>query len=244
MGNRNSDFIDYWMAERRNTLHQNVVRKQKQDERNQARVQREIKRKRKWLLAVMLLLVIAVMFGLAPKAGGSSDDTGVKQEKIPTLIVIAEEPISEKLEQEVSVNVPGEDIVAAEPIPAWLRRDCPMDEELQEALYEACLEFGTYYEVMLSLIDRETDFQNLIGDDGESFGYCQIQPRWWSGLMEEIGVTDLMDPEQNLRCGCAVLASLVSDYGDLEEALTAYNTGSPGKSEYAASVLADAEKWR
>ena len=62
--------------------------------------------------------------------------------------------------------------------------------------------------------------------------------------MKGIVVTDLMDPDQNLRCGCAVLASLVSDYGDLEEALTAYNTGSPGKSEYAASVLADAEKWR
>jgi len=61
--------------------------------------------------------------------------------------------------------------------------------------------------------------------------------------MEEIGTSDLSDPAQNVRTGCAVLGHLLGEYGAQRDALTAYNTGSPGTSSYAEETLARADAW-
>ena len=125
----------------------------------------------------------------------------------------------------------------------YFREDVPLTYQEQDYLQSACEEFGVEYPLMLALIERETRFQNVAGDGGDSVGYCQIQERWWGGLMEEIGAEDLEDPQDNFRTGCAVMAHLSEKYGNTRDALSAYNTGSPGKTEYASAVLEAAEKW-
>ena len=45
--------------------------------------------------------------------------------------------------------------------------------------------------------------------------------------MEENGVTNLLDPLENVRCGCAILRELKDKYGTYYRALQAYNTGRP-----------------
>lgn len=62
--------------------------------------------------------------------------------------------------------------------------------------------------------------------------------------MDEIGTSDLTDPKDNFRTGCAIIAKLSNTYGTIEDALTAYNTGSPGRSKYASGVLEAADGWR
>ena len=42
----------------------------------------------------------------------------------------------------------------------------------------------------------------------------------------------------------AILAQHLERYGTMRDALTAYNSGSPGNSKYATAILANAEKWR
>lgn len=125
----------------------------------------------------------------------------------------------------------------------YFREDVPLTFEEQDFLHSACEEFGVEYELMLSLIYRETRFQNIVGDGGDSIGYCQIQPRWWGGLMEEIGAEDLTAPYDNFRTGCAIVAQLTERYGNVRDALSAYNTGAPGHTEYASTVLAGMEVW-
>lgn len=123
------------------------------------------------------------------------------------------------------------------------KSNVPMDDETQLALYEACEEFNVPYEVALAVIKQETNFQNVMGDNGDSYGYMQLQPRWHQSRMERLGVTDLMDAESNFRVGCDYLAELLSKY-TVEEALTAYNSGSAGSSEYATSVMGYMEEYR
>lgn len=120
----------------------------------------------------------------------------------------------------------------------------PLSMEEQFALYNASQEFGVDYFLMIALIHRETNFRNIPGDGGDSIGYAQVQPKWWSGLMEDIGAKDLTVPEDNFRTACAILASLTERYGNIEDALTAYNRGKPGSSEYATAILMNAENWR
>ena len=122
----------------------------------------------------------------------------------------------------------------------------PLTAELQEQLYEASQEFGVDYYIMVALIEKETKFCNVTGDGGRSYGYCQIQPRWWSGLMTEIGATDLMIPKDNFRTGCAIVAQLTARYRSTEGALVAYNKGSYRRvsTRYSREIIANAETYR
>lgn len=121
----------------------------------------------------------------------------------------------------------------------WYIEEIPLTYQEQEQLWNACYEFGVDYALMLSLIERETKFQNITGDGGDSIGYCQIQPKWWSWLMDDIGADDLTEPRDNFRTACAIMAHLIDLYGTVEDALSVYNTGKPGQTEYATSILVD-----
>lgn len=125
----------------------------------------------------------------------------------------------------------------------YFRKDVPLSRQEQDYLHSACKEFNIPYSLMLGLIEKETEFNNIMGDNGHAYGYCQIWPKWWSGLMSEIGASDLNEPYDNFRTACAILRKHIDRYGSVTDALTAYNTGHGGNSGYAQSVLRNAEKW-
>lgn len=125
----------------------------------------------------------------------------------------------------------------------YFRDDIPLSYEEQDFLHTACQESGLSYAMALAVIERETGFRNVVGDDGASCGYMQVQERWHWDRMERLGVTDLMNPFGNFRVGCDFLAELLEQY-PMEEALTAYNSGSPGHSQYSYDVMVNYEKWK
>ena len=164
----------------------------------------------------------------------------------------------EEAEPEADSSVEAVETAAVMPVPAaeepqerqlglcedtYLREDIPMSYELQAMLYGACLEFEVPYELALAVIEQETNFRNVTGDDGASVGFMQIQERWWSGLMEKIGASDLTDPEDNFRTGCAIIRKLMDKHGSVEDALTAYNRGKPGQSKYSRDVMERMQKY-
>lgn len=118
----------------------------------------------------------------------------------------------------------------------YFRSDIPLDGDTQAYLRAACEESGVTYELALAVIWKETGYQNITGDGGDSVGYMQIQPKWHWERMNRLGVDDLSEPYGNFRVGCDYLAELLSKY-DTDKALTAYNTGKPAKSNYATEVL-------
>lgn len=95
-------------------------------------------------------------------------------------------------------------------------------------------------------LKKETEFRNLIGDDGASTGYMQIQKKWHWDRMERLGVTDLMGPSGNFRVGCDFLAELYAKYNDWNLALTVYNRGhNPGYiTDYAKEVMGNYAQWQ
>lgn len=161
----------------------------------------------------------------------------------PIELVYMETPTPEPTLEPVPDENEDERIEDALVKQGYFRDDVPLSYEEQDFLHTACSEFGVDYALMLALIEHETKFQNVTGDNGRSEGYCQIQKKWWSGLMEEIGVDDLMKPYDNFRTACAILSRLTERYGSVRDALSAYNSGSPGATKYAASILEAAERW-
>ena len=146
------------------------------------------------------------------------------------------------IEAEPEEDSENEYIEAALYASGYFREDVPLDGDTQAFLRAACEETGIPYELALAVIRQETEFRNVTGDDGRSVGYMQVQRRWHEDRMDRLGVTDLTDPYGNFRVGCDYLAELLGKY-PLEEALTAYNSGKPGKSTYASNVLAYMEAY-
>lgn len=157
-------------------------------------------------------------------------------EEAPVPTVTVSEP---KMGQPKTTEKPVNKGVMPDPMieDTYLVEGHPLSLETQMLLYGACLEFQVDYDLALAVIEQETGYRNLTGDGGESAGYMQIQRKWWSGLMDEIGTEDLNQPEDNFRTGCAILRQLLDKYGNTEDALTAYNSGRPGSSRYSRSVL-------
>lgn len=196
------------------------------------------------LILIAVLMAVAIVGELLRDAGKSLQTDDKESAEVTALPTEDAQPVLMIEEALVFSDGPAAEEYAYIHFP--FSEDVPLSYEEQEALFDACEEFSVDYPLMLALIERETHFRNVVGDGGNSYGYCQIQPRWWSETAESIGVTDLMEPEGNFRTGCAILTHLLDVYGcgNLTDALTAYNTGHGGASEYARDVLEKQEKWQ
>lgn len=124
--------------------------------------------------------------------------------------------------------------------------EIPLAYEEQDWLQAACEEFNVPYALALGLIEKETAFRHVVGDDGASAGYMQIQQRWHWDRMERLGVTDLLEPNGNFRVGCDFLSELYEKHQDWRIALTAYNMGhDPGYiTNYARDVMENYVHWQ
>ena len=104
--------------------------------------------------------------------------------------------------------------------------DVPLSDDLQDYILEVCEGYGVNHLVVLAMIKKESAFNSAsVGDNGNSFGLMQIQPRWHQQRMNELGVTDLLDPYQNILVGVDYLADMLAYEKGLEWALMAYNGG-------------------
>ena len=101
---------------------------------------------------------------------------------------------------------------------------------IQVYTYIVCRQYGVDYEMVFALIERESLCRwDIIGDDGESTGYMQIQERWHKDRMERLGVNDLKNPFQNIRVGVDYMAELQGRTGGNNmDTLAAYNYGYAG----------------
>jgi len=74
-----------------------------------------------------------------------------------------------------------------------------LPDYVQETIWSICHEDPRLYCTVMAIANRETRFRpHAIGDNGNSIGLLQIQPRWHQERMNDLGITDLMDPAQNV----------------------------------------------
>ncbi len=179
----------------------------------------------------------AFMMGTILKSAKTKDYEKEKPDEvyISELILCGQYFTSENFAEK---NITSENFIGPDPMieDTYLRDDIALDYETQMFLYGAAQEFEVPYEMALAVVEQETNYKNIMGDNGRAYGYMQIWPKWHSGLMDEIGAKDLMEPKDNFRTGCAILGSLLRT-NSLEDTLTLYNSGKPGESEYSRSVI-------
>ena len=124
--------------------------------------------------------------------------------------------------------------------------DVPLSTEVQDHIFKASEYYGIDPAIIVAMCYRESTYNaSLIGDNGNSYGIMQIQPRWHYKRMADLGCTDLLDPCQNITVGVDYLAELLEKYGSIDKALTAYNRGSYNGTitAYAKAVMETARSY-
>ena len=210
------------------------------------------------VIALAALAVTAVVAIGALKESTAQPSVTVPQETVcetttaPT-VTETTEATQETTEATIPVTVPPETTVETEP--AVIGYDVPLSEDLQLYIISLCEGKNIDPAIVFAMIWRESRFNpSSVGDNGNSLGLMQIQPRFHSGLMAEFGCTDLLDPYQNVTVGIAILAGHVHYYdGNVEMGVMAYNAGKAGaynnyfskgvySSPYSREVLEKAEE--
>lgn len=123
----------------------------------------------------------------------------------------------------------------------------PIDHDIQAFVIRSCEDLNIDPAVIIAMIDQESDFrEDCVGDNGDAVGLMQIQQKWHQERMDKLGVTDLMNPLQNVAVGIDYLAELIDKGNGLEWAVAAFNAGATGANNgigfgYASAVLANSE---
>lgn len=116
----------------------------------------------------------------------------------------------------------------------YKREGAKLQAQYQKYLWKLCKKRKIDYYILLALIEQESGYNSsAIGDSGESVGYLQIQERWHSEVMEDLGVDSLYNPKGNLNVGTKLLQNIYKEYGDRGDhcVFMVYNMGSPRAKE-------------
>jgi len=109
-------------------------------------------------------------------------------------------------------------------------------EFLRTLDYEA-VRAGLDRQLVLALIQVESNFRKYAVSSAGARGYMQVMP-FWTGVIGDGDVRKLFDMRANLRYGCVILRHYLDvERGDLFLALGRYN-GSRGREAYPNAVLA------
>jgi soluble lytic murein transglycosylase len=139
-------------------------------------------------------------------------------------------------------------VVAVEP--GWyLRLRYPL--EYEQIVLGHARNYDLEPALLAAVIYEESRFHADARSDEGAVGLMQLLPQTARGIAERTGgnrfeVSDLLDPEINVRYGSWYLRHLIRKYGDVRTALAAYNGGQgnvdrgvqfPETREYVEKVL-------
>ena len=124
-----------------------------------------------------------------------------------------------------------------ETIEATVIYPVPLDQNLQAHIVRLCGDHGIDPCIIFAQIAIESNFNaDAMGDNGHSYGLMQIWQDCHLDRMERLGVTNLLDPYQNVAVGVDLMSELLGWGNGLDYALS-YYSGSGGEiSPYAQRV--------
>ena len=132
--------------------------------------------------------------------------------------------------------------------------DVPLCETVQEFIFY--LSYGYYidFPFVMGLIMTESSFRTHVISKTHDYGLMQINRVNHKWLEERHGITDFLDPYENVKAGLYILRTLFEKYDDPAKVLMAYHMGETGagrlwekgifETSYTRKVLTYAENYR
>lgn len=183
---------------------------------------------RKNLFWFILLSIVLVSMGVGVVIGHAlpSNSDCPKKTTSATTSVQQDETIGATETEQPALDT---DPVKEEIEPVLVYWDVPLSEAIQDYIRMLSMEYSVPEELVLAMIEVESSFRpNVISSTGD-YGYMQINECNHEDLKDELGVTDFLDPYQNILCGVYILSGhLEKTDGDIVKALMRYNNGPTG----------------
>lgn len=116
-------------------------------------------------------------------------------------------------------------VKASEPVFLKLE-SVDLAEEIQKYIFKVAEDYHISPYIIMAMVELEsTNNPQAIGDNGKSFGYMQVMKEYHLDRMKRLGVTDLLDPRQNILTGVDYLHEKLQKDSDIYWSLMAYNGG-------------------
>lgn len=180
-----------------------------------------------WCVVAVIFLLIGGLSGYALKTHitakqGSQDEKQINiQAEDKTLVYGAYD--DRIFTQEMSLDWGAGDL-------GFVPLQCDMPYEEQEFLFYLCNGYSIDFCLVMAMIQTESGFDASVVSATDDYGLMQINENNHDWLAETLGVTDYLDPYQNMRAGCFILRKLFERYQDTELVLMCYNMGENGAS--------------
>lgn len=115
------------------------------------------------------------------------------------------------------------------PLVDWCQRNWLYPRPYREEVQAEAAEFGLDENLVYAVMKAESGFDERAQSHAGAQGLMQLTPQtfqWIASLYPpEHGGDNILDPRDNIHCGCALLRLLLDRYAGQEEALCAYNAG-------------------
>lgn len=106
----------------------------------------------------------------------------------------------------------------------------PISSNYEDIIKKAAEKYNLPEKLISSVIKQESNFDAAAISSAGATGLMQLMP----GTAKYLGVTNSLDPEQNIMGGAKYLSKMLSQFnGNIETALAAYNAGPGTVNRYA-----------
>lgn len=175
---------------------------------------------------------------------------------------INEELVTEETTTEVKPLYGTVEYVDSIPVGEWVVGDidfqpidCSLDVEIQEFIYYLAYGYNIDFYFIMAVIEHESDFRADIISSTNDYGLMQINKCNHEWLSKALGITDFLDPYQNIMAGTYKFHLLFEKYGDdTSKVLMAYNMGDTGagrlwdkgiyESRYSREIMQQIAEWK
>ena len=174
------------------------------------------------LFAISILLVICfhllfascfqVLAHTKPEAEASTSVEDIRdEEKVNTEQVNNEEAITLEIE-----------------VPKFYF-DISVPKDIQDYMFELCKEYDIPGALIVAMMERESRFNPDAVSRTNDYGYMQINKGNFEWLKNTLGISNLLDPKENILCGVYIISShLKKNNNNINKALMCYNCGAGG----------------
>lgn len=108
------------------------------------------------------------------------------------------------------------------------REDIPLDRDTQEYIYYLANAYSIDPNLVTAVIEQESSYNSEVVSTSNDYGLMQVNGANEEWLSEELGITDLLEPHDNIYAGVYILSMLFEKYEDVDLVLMAYNMGEAG----------------
>lgn len=180
------------------------------------------------LSKVILCMTVGILLG-GRMCVFTIGEVSAKSNVLPNTVALLEATHNEQSVIE-PIEPPIDKVVEqpVEELPKTIYYDCPLSYDLQDYIRELCEKHNVPMLVVIAIIKTESAFYPNVVSGTSDYGLMQINKINHEWLSDQFGITDFLNPYQNVFCGITIFSQHYSRFNDINKSLMAYNLGATG----------------